>query len=88
MMFEIIRHGWPVKGGLVIPVGTIIGQSFPPENLDWTNYWSTYLNGQIPPNAQALDQQCWNAMTTLYPKWALISGPGIDRSQGTDFKPT
>ena len=65
MKYLLYGHGWPI-GSALIPLGTII--SMPP-NDDW----SRLAAGRTPPiNAQALDQEAWDALVAAYDAGKLV----------------
>jgi hypothetical protein len=73
MRFQLRQTGWGTKGGGLIPAGTVIDDADP---------WGAEViatNGSFPPlNAQPLDQSTYNLMATRYPKWSIITMPGVD----------
>ena len=76
MSFQLRGTGLGTKGGGLIPQGTILDDADP---------WGAEVianNGSFPPpNAQPLDQATFDLMLTRYPKWSIITVPGVDGIQ-------
>jgi len=67
MKFQLCNHGWPV-GQYLIPVGTVI--NIPPSVGD---DWSRMAVGKtIPPNAQCLDREAYDAFVKVYGEKKLV----------------
>ena len=87
MKYQLSGCGWPV-GQFLIPVGTIIDLTKPPEQM---NDWEKLALGKLPPlNALALDDDCANAMEQGYPGhlYLLHKAPGVTGGRGPTRAPS
>jgi hypothetical protein len=75
MRYQLTQYGWPV-GQWLIPVGTIIDAGNP--QTDWDRLAASVVGGP-PPNAIALDQECYDKMCLVYDPNRVLSGPDVTR---------
>ena len=92
LWFQKCGSDWPISGAVSIPKGTVINTYEPYLAANPQDGWSQMFRQSglyPPPNAQPLDQNTFDVMTSVYPKWmifATVGGPPnfypIDRSRG------
>jgi hypothetical protein len=72
MQYLIIHHAWPLDGGaMTLPAGTLIDTDAPE--------WQWLADVVPPPNAQCLDQECYDLMVRYYPPNIILDDGTIDR---------